>query len=164
ARRRRTAPAMLTDAELTQLGRHTTATERRAQQAEREATTALLLLLMQQKLGAVFDGIVTGLLPLGVFVQIRPFMAEGLVRVADLGDEQWHFDRETNAFIGLNTRRLVHLGQPMRVQVAAVDLVRQELDLFPVEPVGRPSGAAAQPARRSRRGLRAERRAARRDR
>jgi ribonuclease R len=131
------ASLVLSDVELAQLGRHTSATERRAQQAEREARTALLLLLMQKKLGERLDGIITGLLPLGVFVQVQPYMAEGLIGVADFGTDEWRFDRESSTFIGLRSNRLIHLGQPVRVQVAAVDLIRQELTLVPVGGIGR---------------------------
>lgn len=121
--------------ELAELGRAASATERRAQQAERSAAASLLLLLMQGKMGETFDGVVTGVLPFGAFVQVHPSLAEGVVRVSNFGRDDWLYDRRAGTFVGRRTRRTVHLGLPVRVRVAAVDLPRQELVLVP-EPAG----------------------------
>ncbi|MEW6199294.1 MAG: RNB domain-containing ribonuclease [Planctomycetota bacterium] len=117
--------------DLTELGQAASAAERRAQHAERAAAASLFLLLMRDKVGTVFDGVVTGVLPFGAFVQLLPSLAEGLVRVSDFGRDDWLYDRPTGAFVGRRTRRTIHLGLSVRVRVAAVDLPRQELVLVP---------------------------------
>ena len=125
------AGVQFSDVELTELGRHTSATERRAQQAEREVVSALLLLLMRGKEGEVFDGIVTGVMPFGVFVQTQPYMAEGLIRIPDLPPDDWQYDRVGGTLTGALSRRVIHVGLPVRVQVGAADITRQELILVP---------------------------------
>ncbi len=146
------AAILATDDEVAQLGRDMSSAERRAQQAERDADSALLLMLMKNKVGATFDAIITGIISLGAFVQIRPYMAEGLLRVADFGPDDWEFDRDAGLFIGRRTRRLVHIGQTLRVQVAAVDEARQELVLVPAArtPIGVVPTGAARPEKRIR--------------
>jgi exoribonuclease R len=134
--------------DLAALGREASAAERRAQQAQREAVERLLLELMKSKLGAVLDGVVTGVMSFGVFVQVRPYLAEGVIRVADFGADEWRYDRAKGVFIGRRSGRTIHIGQAIRVQVAAADEVRQELLLQPVGDIGsRVAGQAVRPGR-----------------
>ena len=137
----------MSDTELAELGEAMSALERRAQQAERGAKAALMLILMKKHVGEVFDGVVTSVNSFGAFVQIQPLLAEGLVHVGDLGPDAWHFDRRTSSFTGRRTQRLVFVGQRVRVLVAAVDQVYQELTLVPAE--GGMLGAVRTSAKRS---------------
>ncbi len=123
----------LSDDDLAALGRQTSAAERRALQAGREATSALLLMRMRRSLGEIFDGIVAGVASFGVFVQLPETMAEGLVRVGDLGPDEWEFDRKTRTFTGRGTQRCVFIGLRVRVLVAAIDLMRMQIVLVPAE-------------------------------
>ncbi len=115
------------------LGTHTSKTERRAQSAERDAVKAILLEYMSDNIGATYDGIITGVISFGVFVQVFPPMAEGLIRTSDFPDDRWEFDEQSNTFYGAASSRLIHIGQSVRVTVAAVDRVRQEMTLVPAE-------------------------------
>ena len=154
--RRRAANKSVSPDDLTELGQAASAAERRAQQAERAAAASLFLLLMRDRVGEVFDGVVTGVLPFGAFVQLLPSLAEGLVRVSEFGRDDWLYDRRTGVFTGRRTRRTVHLGLPVRVRVAAVDLPRQELVLVPETPeaLGRGSAEPAACPAGGRRGTR----------
>jgi ribonuclease R len=147
-------PEILSDAELAELGRETTAAERRAQQAERDAERALLVMLARRVLGQVFDGVVTGVLSFGVFVQLDPLMIEGIVRVGDFGPDEWWYDKQTATFFGRGTGRLVHVGQPLRVLVAAADTIQQQVTLVPADggPIGRPWSLGRPEVRRAKRG------------
>jgi ribonuclease R len=156
---KRQEQAILTEEALVELGRRTSAAERRALQAERDAEKALLVNFMEDKIGQTFDGIVTGVMSFGAFVQIDPFLAEGLIRLGDFGPESWRFDRQAGVIYGLRTERVVHLGLAVRVRVAGVDVFSQELSLVPADdrPLGRalPNGVPrASAPRRGRRGRR----------
>jgi len=122
--------------ELAELGRSTSACERRAQQAERDAKKILLLDLMRRKVGQTFDGVISGVAPFGVFVQVRPYLAEGIVPLEDLGADAWEYDEDAGHFVGRRSGRVIAIGQPVRVRVEEVDEVRQELRLSPAEPLG----------------------------
>jgi ribonuclease R len=138
--RRRRAADIESQLDLDELGRHTSSTERRAEQAERDAKKLLLLELMKSKLGETLTGIITGVTSFGVFVQVRPYLAEGLVRVGDFGPDVWRFDKTNGLFVGRGGRRVVRLGQQLEVVVAAVDEFREELVLGPADggPIGTP--------------------------
>ncbi len=131
------------DAALADLGRAASAAERRALQAERQVQNALLTILMSEKLGQVFDGVITSVMAFGVFVQLRPVLAEGLIRVGDFGADEWDYDRGSATFLGRGTQRLVAVGQQVRVLVADVDLVRLETTLLPAD--GGPIGVVQRP-------------------
>ncbi|MBK9128387.1 MAG: VacB/RNase II family 3'-5' exoribonuclease [Phycisphaerales bacterium] len=146
---------------LGELGRKMSALERRAQQAERQAKAALLLNFMREKVGQDFDAIVTGVTSIGAFVQVQPHMAEGLVHLADLGRDDWDFDRDASVLVGRRTRRLVHVGLRFRVRVAAVNEAAEELVLVPADrgPVGMPLDVArVDRHERRRKGIRSRRR------
>lgn len=117
--------------DLESIGRHISATERRAQQAERELKSLLVLELMKSRVGEEFDGLITGVTSFGAFVQLRPSLAEGLIRIGDFGRESWEFDDQRMVIRSRQSRRIVCLGQAVRVLVAAVDDVRGEIALIP---------------------------------
>ena len=136
--RRRRAADVESQLDLAELGGHTSSTERRAERAERDAKKLLLLELMRSKLGETLTGIITGVTSFGVFVQVRPYLAEGLLRVGDFGPEVWHYDKTNSVFVARRGRRVVRLGQQLKVVVAAVDEFREELALVPADsgPIG----------------------------
>ncbi len=125
---------------LQQIGRECSASERLSQQAERDARQWLLLDFLQRFLGDTFDGLITGVSSIGAFVQIQPYLAEGLVRVEDFGPDHWDHNEESSTFVGRNSRQLICFGQPVRVQIASIDPFAQEMNLVPAEdaPFGRP--------------------------
>lgn len=135
------------EADLAVLGAHVSALERRAQQAEREARQLLLLELMKKHLGDAFDGVITSVNPFGAFVQLRPYLAEGLVHLDDFGLHDWRFHQARAAFVAPARRRIVVIGQRVRVVVAGVDDVALELSLRPADP--RAFGAELTPRQES---------------
>ncbi len=63
---------------------HCSKRERVAMEAERDVITMLKLEFMKDKVGEVYDGIITGVLQFGFFVQLRDLFVEGLVHVSSL--------------------------------------------------------------------------------
>lgn len=140
-RRRRAQPPPEQD--LVALGRHTSGTERRAQDAERELRHLLLLSFMQGKLGEDLEGLITGVSSFGVFVQVRPYLAEGLIHVSELPRDEWAYDERFAQLRGSSSGRVIAIGQIVRVRVAAIDLQRQEMSLAPTGSVGVTGAASA---------------------
>lgn len=132
-RRRGRAARGLGEGELEELGRRCSMAERRALEAGRDVNRQLLLLYMRRCIGQVAEGVVTGVLPLGVFVRLSGTLADGVIRVGDFGPDRWEYDRETTTFRGVRSGRLVHLGLVVNVRIAAIDEVRQELVLVPAD-------------------------------
>ncbi len=123
---RKNVPSM--DA-LTELGRACTFSEQRAEHAERELKMVKILRLLEKNLGAVEDGIVTGVTNVGLFVQLRTYQIEGLVRFADLPDDWWDIDARGGCVVGRMTGRRIAVGNRLKVRIARVNIAARELDL-----------------------------------
>ena len=119
---------------LAAVGDHCSMTERRADDATRDAVAWLKCEFMLGKLGEVFDATVTGVAAFGVFVTLDEVFVEGLVHVSALGPDYFHFDPIRHRLSGERSRRSFWHGRRMRVRVASVDPDERRVDF---EPVGR---------------------------
>jgi len=115
--------------ELIELGKHISFTERRSEDAERELRQVKVLMLMQQHIGEQFDGVVTGVTNFGIFIQIRQYLVDGLIRYEHLLDDWWDVDDKSGQVRGQRTGVKIRIGDQVRVIVAKVDMARRELDL-----------------------------------
>lgn len=142
--------ACVPEEELVTLGRHCSAQEQNAEDAERDLRSFLVLQLLSEKIGEVFDGVVTGVIARGVFVQIDKYLADGMVKSSDLpGDvtrgnkpPRWRLDDRTGGLVDANSGRSYNLGDRVRVQIAAVDLARRQMELMIADAEGRAAGKA----------------------
>lgn len=105
------------------MGEHISATERRAQMAERDATDRYLADYMRSRVGREFAGRVTGVTRFGLFVRLLDEGAEGLVPIRSLGAEHFHHDEQRHALIGSHSDRVWVLGDPVRAVLREADPV-----------------------------------------
>jgi len=116
-------------AQMVQFGEHCSVTERRADEATRDAVNWLKCYYMQDKLGQEFDGIITGVTAFGVFVELSSIYVEGLVHISALRDDYYHHDAIQHLLRGKRTGVTYRLGDPIRVMVARANPDERELDL-----------------------------------
>ena len=91
------------------------ATERRAMKAERETSDRLIAHFLADRIGAVFDGHISGVTRAGLFVELDDTGADGFIPARFIGDEYFRFDEKHRAFIGhTETHRL---GDPVTVEL-----------------------------------------------
>ncbi|MHC4552617.1 MAG: ribonuclease R [Planctomycetota bacterium] len=126
---------VLTEAELIEIGKNITFMEVQASEAERELKTVLLLQMLTDRVGEEMDCVVSGLTNFGVFVQCIKFGVEGMIEPGDLGLDEWKYDEKSQAVIGKWSGESVHLGEPMKVKIAAVNVAARQLYLMPSEPL-----------------------------
>ena len=118
-------------ASLAMLGDHCSMTERRADDATRDAVAWLKCEFMLDKLGEVFDATITGVAAFGVFVTLDDVFVEGLVHVSALGPDYFHFDPVRHRLSGERSRRSFRLADRMRVRLTKVDLDERRVDFEP---------------------------------
>jgi len=118
----------LTD-ELPDIGRHTSAMERRAEEAEREIVLWKKVRFMTDKVGDEFTGYVTGVTGFGLFVELVEHFVEGLVHISSMADDYYRFLDSDHALFGENTGKTYRLGDTVNVQVVRVDTERRQIDL-----------------------------------
>lgn len=113
----------------TTLGAHTSACERRADQASRDVENWLKTYYMRDKIGEVFGGTVSGVTQFGLFVSLDGLHIEGLVHISDLGEDYFHYRPETMSITGERSGVRFGLGDKVVVQVARADLESSKIDL-----------------------------------
>ncbi len=110
----------LTDGEIVQLeaiADRISQAERRAMAAERDATDRYVAAFLAERLGAEFEGRVTGVTRFGLFVRLTETGADGLVPVSSLGDEYFVHDDRAHALIGERSGARYPLGMMAKVKL-----------------------------------------------
>jgi ribonuclease R len=100
---------------LAEVAANISATERRAMKAERETADRLIAHFLADRVGATFDGHISGVTRAGLFVELDDTGADGFIPARFIGDEYFRFDEARRAFIGhADTHRL---GDPVIVEL-----------------------------------------------
>ena len=103
-------------------------TERRADDATRDAVDWLKCEYIMDKVGEEFDGIVTTATSFGLFVELAEIYVEGLVHVTSLQSDYYHFDPASHSLRGDRTGQSYQLGDSVRVRVVRVNLDDRKID------------------------------------
>jgi ribonuclease R len=112
---------------------HCSAMEQVAANAERASTKYKQVEFMSDKLGMVFDGVISGVTEWGLYVELNENKCEGLVPVRDLDDDYYEFDDKNYCLIGRRKKRVYRLGDPITIKVAQANLERKQLDFAMVD-------------------------------
>ena len=110
-------------------GEHCSATERRADEATRDAIDWLKCEYMLDKVGETYPGIITATTSFGIFVELQDIYVEGLVHVTALGNDYYHYDPVKHWLIGERTNQIFRLGDPVNVKVVQVNLDDRKMRL-----------------------------------
>ena len=134
-------------ARLSAMGEHVSMTERRADDATRDAIAWLKCEFMLNKVGEVFTGRVSAVTSFGLFVTLDELFIEGLVHISAIGHDYFHFDPDALALTGESSGERFTLGDALTVRVTRVDLDERKVDFERV--VTRRTGrASTRPLRR----------------
>jgi len=110
------------------LGQDCSFRERRADEATRGAVAWLKCYYMQDRVGEEFEGIVSGVVDFGLFVQLDGLQIDGLVHVTALGQDYFARDRSGFRLVGRSSGRVFKLGDRLRVRVVNVSLDDRRVD------------------------------------
>lgn len=99
------------------VAQHISTTERRAMLAERETNDRLLAEFMSTKIGASFDGRISGVTKSGLFVRLDDTGADGFIPASTLGNDYYRFVEEQQAMIGERTGERFRLGDQVDVRL-----------------------------------------------
>jgi len=102
--------------------------ERQAMEVEREVTDLYRAFFLRDRIGDVFEGTISGVAGFGVFVVVDDPFVEGLVRIGALTDDYYEFDEPTFRLVGRRSGRVFALGDPVKVEVQSVSVVRRKVD------------------------------------
>ena len=108
------------------------ATERRAEEAERETIKMKKCEYMAKRIGREYEGVISGVTNWGFYVEL-PNTVEGLVHVSSLQGDYYLFDESRMELRGEMSGRTFRLGQKLRVVVMGTDKLTRTVDFLPVE-------------------------------
>lgn len=110
------------------LCQHASEMERKAAEMERESVKYKQAEYLQDKIGKVFDGLISGISKWGVYVELKDNKCEGMVRYNTFDDDYYYLDEENFRIIGHGTGKIYRLGDEVKVRVEAVDLIKKQMD------------------------------------
>ena len=99
--------------------------ERKAQKAERDSIKYMQSIYMSERVGNVYEGIITSVTEYGLFITIRENNCEGLIKLADIGGDTFIVDMKNYCARGHNTGETIRLGDKVHVIVQSVDIEKK---------------------------------------
>ncbi len=112
---------LMSEDDLASAGTILSAAEQRSTKAERQVQSIKKARFMEKFLGQEFDGMISSVAKFGIFVLLREYDIDGLVRLDDLGHDKWEFDEENLRLIAKRSGMSYNIGDNIRIQVSAAD-------------------------------------------
>ena len=113
-------------------------TERVADEAEKESVELKKIEYFQQQLMKgkldAMDAVVSGVRNFGLFVELTESLVQGLVHISTLDDDFYHYEELRERLVGKRTKRVIQIGDKLKVQVERVDVFKRQIDFRVVEP------------------------------
>jgi len=103
--------------------------EQNAVYAEREYTKVLQINYLSKFIGDEFEGIISGIMTYGMFVELNDILIEGLVRFRDMEDDYYQYDENNLMVTGRRRGKVYHAGQKVLVKIINVNIEARKLDL-----------------------------------
>ncbi|MFA9391981.1 MAG: ribonuclease R [Prolixibacteraceae bacterium] len=113
--------------------RHSSNMEQRAVQAERASIKYKQVEYMQDKVGQVFDGVISGVTDWGIYVELNESKCEGMISMKDLKDDFYFFDEKNYCITGMHSQKTYQLGADVKIEVMRANLDKKQLDFKLVE-------------------------------
>ena len=134
---------LMTHDQLETAGTMTSACEQRSVKAERQIHSIKKARFMSQHLGEEFEGTISSVTKFGLFVLLRQFDVDGLIRVEELGGDRFEFDEENLRLVGRKSGMAFEIGEPMTIQVAKTDIELGQIHFTLPAAAGKGSRAAS---------------------
>jgi ribonuclease R/exosome complex exonuclease DIS3/RRP44 len=103
--------------------------EKRAQKAERDSIKYMQTIYMSERVGKIYQGIITSVTDYGIFIEITENKCEGLIKLSDIGGDTYIPDLKHHCLKGHNTGHRITLGDEVNVVVSGVDVEKRNINL-----------------------------------
>lgn len=107
---------------------HSSQREMIATKAERDSIKFMQIKFMEDKVGKVFEGVISGVTDRGIYVELVDNKCEGMVRIKDITGDFFNYDDSNHSLIGERTKKIYQLGDSIEVSVLKADLIKRHLD------------------------------------
>ncbi|GAB1419309.1 ribonuclease R [Bacteroidales bacterium] len=113
--------------------KHASEMERRAAEMERESVKYKQVEYLADKVGKVFEGLISGVSKWGIFVELKQSKCEGMVRYNEMPGDYYYLDEDNYCVIGQHYGKVFRLGDPVSIRVKKVDIIQKKLDFAIVD-------------------------------
>ncbi|HVN59265.1 MAG TPA: ribonuclease R [Bacteroidales bacterium] len=107
---------------------HSSKMERLATEAERASIKYKQVEFMSDKIGKVFEGVISGVTEWGIYVEIIENQCEGMIHIRELPDDYFEYDEENYCIKGRHTGKTFTLGDRVNIEVVKADMQKKQLD------------------------------------
>lgn len=137
--------------QLPEIAEHTSVTERRGIDTEREVDSMKKAEFMEDHIGETFDAVVSSVMKFGLFISL-PNTVEGLIHISVMNDDYYEYVEKHLALVGRKFHHIFQIGQPVKVKLLRVDKDQREIDFELVDPAEAPLTKLRVPRQDDRRG------------
>lgn len=113
--------------------KHASDMERRAAEMERESVKFKQAEYLADKIGKMFDGLISGVSKWGIFVELKQSKCEGMVRYNEMPGDYYYLDEDNYRVIGQSHGKVFRLGDPVTIRVKKVDILKKKMDFVIVD-------------------------------
>jgi len=113
--------------------KHASEMEKKAAEAERASVKNKQVEFLMDKVGQVFEGLISGVSKWGIFVEIIDNKCEGMVRMKELDDDFYYLDEDNYCVIGQRYGTTYRLGDKVKIKIKKADLSKKQLDYIIVK-------------------------------
>jgi ribonuclease R len=116
------------EAKYEDLCEHSSLMEQTAASAERASIKYKQVEFMSERLGLVYDGVISGVTEWGLYVEINENKCEGMIPLRELDDDYYEFDEKNYCLRGRRNHRVYSLGDDITIKVARANIEKKQLD------------------------------------
>lgn len=102
--------------------------EKLAEEVERESVKLKQTEYMEGKIGEEYEGVISGVVQSGIFVELEDSLIDGMVHISNITDDYYVFDRDRRQLAGTRTKRVFRLGARVRIRVLRADRRLRRID------------------------------------
>jgi ribonuclease R len=110
--------------------------ERKAVEAERESNKYFQVVYVHDKVGEIFDGIVSGVAEFGMFVKMTGNGCEGMIPMQEIPGDRFSFDQKKMMIVGRDSEQSYSFGDAVKVKITEVHPKKRQIDLALVDENG----------------------------
>jgi len=110
--------------------KHSSEMERKAMNAEWASIKYKQVEFLSDRIGEVFDGVISGITEWGIYIELSDNKCEGMVSMRDLTDDFYDYDEDNYRLIGKKTGKQFQLGDNVKIEVARANLAKRQLDFL----------------------------------
>jgi ribonuclease R len=110
--------------------KHCSEMEKVSSRAERDSIKYMQVKFLKNKIGSIYDGVISGVTEWGLYIEIIENKCEGLVKVSSIKNDHYVFDEKKYTLIGYRTKSSYQLGQKVKIKIQRADLERKQMDFI----------------------------------